>query len=289
MSPCVHLGTDKIHIATANLIHEQCVIHVVYLSPEYHLHILVPEIPRLESHSFSLLWILLSEDSILKCKWTGDSIIRINTQKGWVACYVYLPLQQSLGYWQTLTKLEAYTQAFMSLLVEHLLCAVHSANDIIPGIGRCTVWWERHMCTHSTQLSEGWTWGQDFIAEGCNCDFGLGLEGERSLPAGGAEPRQFVFSELFLIPNRMSGHLHQKVIGSWGERSLWVLQEVPRARPLQSLEYPPGFFRLTALRQFKEKGEESLRKTQPTESFCFGKAVLLGQHQCIVWSPSGRN
>lgn len=65
MSPCVPLGTDEIHIGTANLTREQCGFQCgVFEVPESHSQVPGPEIPPLESHSFLFLGSLLSEESL---------------------------------------------------------------------------------------------------------------------------------------------------------------------------------------------------------------------------------
>lgn len=157
----------------------------------------------------------------------------------------------------------------MPSLVEHLLCATHCLKDIVPGFWRPIVWWERQTCTHRVERAFEPEEGGIDTRMGVNCGrmsrwFWAGSWKVNSLPAGevAAGSCQFVFSELFLTPDRMSRHPPRKVTG-------WEKPVGPSGGPqnktsAQSLESSPRPFRVTAFRQFKEKGEESVRQIQPT-------------------------
>ena len=82
----------------------------------------------------------------------------------------------------------------------------------------------------------------------------------KSLLAGkvGAGSRQFVFSELLLTPDRMSGCPYQKVMKR--EKPVGPSGGPQSETSARSSEHSPRLFGVIASRQFKEKGEESLRQ-----------------------------
>lgn len=85
-----------------------------------------------------------------------------------------------------------------------------------------------------------------------------------------------MFLELFLTPDGVSRRPHQEVTGSQGERSLWVPQEVPRARPLSRAWSVLSRLLMSRLAGHSERKERDLTKNSANLVILSWEGLALG-------------